>query len=62
MPNDPQAVLARWQVTSAQLRDRMYRAPTARERERWHALWLLSQGWSAAAIAHAFERDPHTIG
>ena len=40
----------------------MYRAPTPRERERWHALWLLSQGWSAAAVARAFERDPHTIG
>jgi hypothetical protein len=40
----------------------MYRAPTPRERERWHALWLLVQGWSAAAIARAFERDPHTIG
>ena len=62
MPNDPQAVVAQWQMTPAQLRDRMYRAPTPRERERWHARWLLSQGWSAAAVARAFERDPHTIG
>jgi hypothetical protein len=22
----------------------MYRAPTPRERERWHALWLLARG------------------
>jgi Homeodomain-like domain len=62
MPNDPPAVLAQWQLTPAQLRDRLYGAPTPRERERWHALWLLSQGWSAVAVARAFERDPHTIG
>ena len=35
----------------------MYRAPTPRERERWHALWLLAQGWSAAQVADALERD-----
>ena len=40
----------------------MYRAPTPRERERWHALWLLAQGWTAVAVAEALERDPHTIG
>jgi hypothetical protein len=62
MPNDPQAVLAQWHLTPAQVRDRMYHAPTPRERERWHALWLLSQGWSAAAVARALERDGHTIG
>jgi transposase len=45
-----------------QVRDRMYRAPTPRERERWHALWLLARGWSAAQVAEALERDPHTIG
>ncbi len=40
----------------------MYRAPTPRERERWHALWLLAQGWTAAAVARALDRDAHTIG
>ena len=40
----------------------MYRAPTARERERWHAVWLVSQGWSAARVAQSLGRDPHTIG
>jgi transposase len=40
----------------------MYQAPTPRERERWHALWLLAQGGSAARVAEALERDPHTIG
>jgi hypothetical protein len=39
-----------------------YGAPTTRERERWQARWLLAQGWSAAAVARAFERDSHTIG
>ena len=33
-----------------------------RERERWHALWLLVQGWTAVAVAEALGRDAHTIG
>ncbi len=56
------AALARWKLDAAVLRDRMYRAANPRERERWHALWLLAQGWSAAQVAAALERDPHTIG
>jgi len=54
--------LSRWQVDSATVRERMYRAPTPRERERWHALWLLARGWSEAQVATALERDAHTIG
>src|SRR5213082_4010992 len=54
--------LARWELDARQARERMYRAPTPRERERWHALWLLAAGWSAAQVAEALERDPHTIG
>jgi transposase len=56
------AALARWKLDTAILRDRVYRAANPRERERWHALWLLARGWSAAAVAAALERDPHTIG
>jgi transposase len=56
------AVLARWELDLRQVRDRMYRAPTPRERERWHALWLLAQGWSASKVADLLERDAHTIG
>ena len=52
----------RWKLDVRQVREQMYRAPTARERERWHALWLLARGWSAAQVAEALERDPHTIG
>ena len=52
----------RWKLDVRQIRERMYRAPTPRERERWHALWLLARGWSAAQVAEALERDPHTIG
>lgn len=51
-----------WQLDEHQVRERMYRASSPRERERWHALWLLAQGWSAAQTADALERDPHTIG
>jgi transposase len=56
------AVLAQWQLDMRQVRERMYRAPTPRERERWHALWLLAQGWSASKVAELLERDAHTIG
>ncbi len=40
----------------------MYRAPTPRERERRHALWLLAQGRLASKVAELLERDAHTIG
>ena len=40
----------------------MILAPAPRERERWYARWLLTQGWAAQATAEALERDPHTIG
>lgn len=60
--NDIDTLLARWDVDERGLRERMYRAPTPRERERWHALWLLSRGWSEARVGAALERDPHTIG
>ena len=56
------AALAHWDLDLRQVRDRMYRAPTPRERERWHALWLLAQGWSASKVAELLERDAHTIG
>ena len=55
-------LLERRQLDVGDLRERMYRAPTPRERERWHALWLLAQGWTSSAVAEALERDPHTIG
>ena len=56
------ALLAQWHLTTAAVRDRVYRAVNPRERERWHALWLLTQGWSEAKVAMALDRDPHTIG
>ena len=55
-------LLERWQLDVGDLRERMYRAPTPRERERWHGLWLLAQGWSTTQVAEALEREPHTIG
>lgn len=59
---DVQSILERWQLTSSTVRERMYRSSTPRERERWHAVWLLGQGWSASQVATALERDAHTIG
>ena len=55
-------LLVRWRMDEAEVRRRMYRAPTPRERERWHAVWLLAQGLTAAAVGRALERDAHTIG
>ena len=54
--------MERWQMNAKDLHRRLILAPTPRERERWHALWLLAQGWTAAATADALGRDPHTIG
>ena len=54
--------LERWQLDLGDVRERMYRSPTPRERERCHALWLLAQGWTALAVAEALEREPHPIG
>ena len=51
-----------WQLDLAGVRSRMYLAPTPRERERWHALWLLCRGLTASATAQALGRDAHTIG
>ena len=60
--NDMLTMLGRWQLDARAVRERMYSAPTPRERERWHAIWLLLRGWSAVQVAHALERDAHTIG
>jgi len=51
-----------WRMDEAEVGRRMCRAPTPRERERWQAVWALAQGWTAAAVGRALERDAHTIG
>jgi transposase len=60
--DDVNGLLKQWQLDLRLVRERVYRAPTPRERERWHALWLLARGWSATQVAEALERDAHTIG
>lgn len=59
--NDMYGVLGRWQLDVKEVRERVYRAPTPRERERWHAVWLLVRGWSPEQVAEALERDVRTI-
>ncbi len=54
--------LEQWEMVVKDVHRRAILAPTPRERERWHTVWLLAQGWTAAAVAEALERDPHTIG
>jgi transposase len=60
--NELLTVLENWQLDAKAVREHMYSAGTPRERERWHAMWLLARGWSAAQVAEALERDAHTIG
>ncbi len=60
--SDLLALLERWRLDVSQVRERVYRAATPRERERWHALWLVARGWSQAQVADAPDRDVHTIG
>ena len=55
-------LLEQWQMDARDLHRRLILAPTPRERERWHAIWLLAQGWTASGTAQALGRDPHTIG
>ncbi len=38
------AVLTRWRLDRRQVRDRMYRAPAPRERERWHGAGVAGAG------------------
>jgi transposase len=59
---DVTTMLGQWQLDLKSVRYQMYRAPTPRERERWHAIWLLARGWSATEVAEALDRDAHTIG
>ena len=58
--------LKHWELGVKEVQCRVILAPTPRERERWHSILLLAQGWTAAATAAAMaellERDPHTIG
>ena len=54
--------LEQWQMDARDLRRRLILSPTPRERERerWYAMLLLAQGWTASATAEALERDsPH---
>jgi transposase len=60
--DDMREALKHWKMGLGAVREQVYRAPTPRERERWHALWLVAGGWSAAQAAEALDRDPHTIG
>jgi transposase len=60
--NNMTELLQEWQLDLGKVRNNVYRSATPRERERWHALWLVARGWTAAEVADALERDPHTIG
>ena len=44
---DMDQFLERWEMDVPGVRRRMILAPVPRERERWYARWLLTQGWTA---------------
>lgn len=48
--------LEQWQTGTSDLHRRTVLATTIQERDRWQAVWLLAQGWIAAAT----EQDLHT--
>ena len=54
--------LEQWELRVKDVQRRVILAPTPRERERWYAILLLAQGWTAAPTAEALDRDPHTLG
>ena len=54
--------LEQWQMEARDLRRRMIVASASRERERWCAMLMPAQGWTASTTAEALERDPHAIG
>jgi transposase len=60
--NETEKVFGPWQMDVTAVHERMDDAPTARKRERWHAIWLMTRGMSAVQVAEALERDAHTIG
>lgn len=60
--NEMEQVLGTWKMDVKAIRKRKYGAPTVRERERWHAFWLMTRGMAAAQVAEALERDAYTIG
>ena len=57
---DMDQFLERWGMDVPGVRRRMILAPVPRERERWYALWLLAQDWTAQATAEALERETPT--
>ena len=50
---DIERSLEQWEMNAKDVHRRMILAPTPRERERWHAVWLLVQGWTAVAVSEA---------
>ena len=50
--------LEQWQMDARDLRRRLILSPTPRERERWYAMLLLAQGWTASATAEAWNGIP----
>ena len=59
--------LEQWRMDARDLHRRLIPAPAPRsgpfgKLRRWHAIWLLAQGWTASGTVQAQGRDPHTIG
>ena len=53
-------LLEPWEMNARDSHRRMILGPTPRAREYLHAVWRLTQNWTATADASG--QDPHTIG
>ena len=51
-------LLEQWEMGVKDVHRRVILSPTPRERERWHAVWLLAQGWTASAVAEGAGTGP----
>jgi transposase len=58
---DISALLEQWHLDLKAVRKLIYRASSERERERWHAIWLMAKGWTVTEVAEELDRDPHTV-
>ena len=56
------ALLERRQFDAAEVRRPISLTPTLLERERWHALWLLSRDWNRGGDGRGAGGGAHTIG
>ena len=59
---DIECYLEQWQINAKDSPRSMIRRRRPGGGERWYAMLLLAQGWTASPTVEVLERDAHTIG